>query len=495
MVCAQTSIPQKNAGRGLTLMEIERRIERSDFSGLDRQLMDLAIANPSNVKALELLAGLRLRQGRLAESRALYQRVLGLDPSSARAKITIARIAFVTGQTDEASQLLGSVDQGMTLTPEFRLELAAAYLLIGDAPAAASVAELLPANVRNTAALPLLGEIYLRLNRKDAFGSLIPLMKRAAPGNASLALKCAEVLRHARMIKEAHGLLMSLPRTARNNVKVLLALSRLEMMAGAPAKAREHLKQAAMTDPKSAEVLSLRAYVESESGNKDIAIAMITRAREAAPSSPAVLADFVALTLRIGKPVLAYEAAQTLTELAPEDGEFQYLLGVAALQSGNLVPAQTTLERYVLAQPSDFRGCLALGMVFTAQRGQTERARSQLARCSEIDPSNTEARYQLALLNKSQGENEQAIRLLEEVIERVPGYAAALRDLGALYLESGNDEKARGFLERAAALIPKDGETHFQLVRLYNRIGETALAKQHQEIFQKLRGPWGKSAQ
>ena len=267
------------------------------------------------------------------------------------------------------------------------------------------------------------------------------------------------------------------------------------MISEDPVRASEYLKQAARLDPRSAEVTSMQAYIESSKGNQEEALKMITRARDLAPRSPRVLADFVALTLRIGKPVLAYDAATFLTALAPDDWEYQYLLGVAALQSGNIETAQKTLERYVQLHVNDFRGCLALGMVFASQQGQTERAQAQLTRCNEIDPSNTEARYRLALSFKSQGENTRAIELLEEVVEREPNHAVGLRDLGALYLESGDDAKARAYLERAVALLPKDGDMHFQLARLYNRIGETALARQHQEIFQKLRGPWGKSAQ
>jgi len=494
-VCVQTSLPQKGRAGGADLAAIQRRLDRSELAGLDAELMALAVASPADPKTLELLARLRFKQGRLAESRALYRRVLEFDPRSVSAKINSARIEFVSGQAGEAARLLEGADRGASLTPPLRLELAAAYLLVGDPTTALSVAEALPQNVKNSVGLPLFAEIYLRLGRLDAVGALVPPMKKVALRNAPLAVKCAEILRGAGMIKEAIGILADLPPNVRNNAQVLLTLGRLEMAAENPVRATEYLKHAARLDPRSAEVLSLQAYIASSAGDKDEALKLITRARDAAPSSPRVLADFVALTLRIGKPVLAYEAARALTALVPEDWEYQYLLGVAALQSGNLVPAQETLTRYVELHPDDFRGCLALGMVFAAQSGQTERAQTQLARCTEIDPSNTEARYRLALSFKSQGENKRAIALLEEVLERAPDHAVALRDLGALYLDSGDDAKARSRLERAVALLPNDGDTHFQLTRLYNRIGETALAKQHQEIFQKLRGPGGRSAQ
>jgi Flp pilus assembly protein TadD len=47
--------------------------------------------------------------------------------------------------------------------------------------------------------------------------------------------------------------------------------------------------------------------------------------------------------------------------------------------------------------------------------------------------------------------------------------------------------KARALLERAVALSPQDAETHFQLSRVYNRVGESALATRHLELFQKLK--------
>ena len=118
-----------------------------------------------------------------------------------------------------------------------------------------------------------------------------------------------------------------------------------------------------------------------------------------------------------------------------------------------------------------------------------EDARKQLRHCVEIDPNNFEAKYQLGLSYKTQGETAKAIEYLEAAIKNSPDYALALRDLGAVYLQSGAETKARTVLEKSIALSPNDADTHFQLSRLYNLIGETELAKKHLEIFQKLRNP------
>ena len=56
--------------------------------------LQFTLTNPNNAKALELLARLHSMQGRLDEARALYDRVLAIDPASVPAKMGKARIAY-----------------------------------------------------------------------------------------------------------------------------------------------------------------------------------------------------------------------------------------------------------------------------------------------------------------------------------------------------------------------------------------------------------------
>ena len=491
----QTALPQKKNVDSAVLADFEKSLQQGVVDKIDRPLVDYAIANPNNPKALELLARLRLRQGRFTESKALYQRVLRLDPTSVSAKINSGRIAFALGQKEEARQFLAQIEETASLAPSVRLELAAAMFLVGETRTALRIADTLPVDIRNTNGLPLFASIYLELGRRDELGRLIPLMTKAVMKNPVLAVPCAEVLQNAGLYKEGIALLRSLSPTAQNNAKVLVLLGRLEALVKDFASARAHLKKAAILEPRSADVLSAQAFLESSTGNITEALKLITKAREIAPSSSAVLVELVVLAMRSNQPQLAIDAAKALMAMEPQNPEFEYLFGAASLQGGDVRSAQEALERFVQKRPRDSRGCLALGLTLSAQRDQIENARKQLNHCIEFDPANFEARYQLGLSYKSEGENKQAVPLLEGVIEQVPNYASALRDLGALYLETGEDSKARVLLERAVTLGPQDADTHFQLIRLYNRIGENALAKQHLEIFRKLKGPWGKTAQ
>ena len=89
-----------------------------------------------------------------------------------------------------------------------------------------------------------------------------------------------------------------------------------------------------------------------------------------------------------------------------------------------------------------------------------------------------------------------------EFVELAPGELRGvftapswLRDLGMMYLQMGDEAKARIVLERSVGLDASDADTHFQLSRLYNLTGERELARKHLEIFQKLRNGQGNSSQ
>jgi Uncharacterized enzyme of heme biosynthesis len=495
LLLCSTVLPQKKSIGGHDLDGFEKGLEQGRIDQIERPLLDYAIANPNDTKALDLLARVRVVQGRPKEAAALYQRVLALDPASASAKVGAGRIAYAQGQKEDAVQLLNSIEQTSSLSLSTRFDLATALFMIGELPQALAVVEGLPANIKNTEALPLLAAIYLESGRKNDLVSLIPLMESSSPTRPVWAVQSAEVLQNAGMNDDAKALLRLALAKSPNDLNLLLYLGKLEVILRDFSQARVDLKRASELYPRSAEVLSMQSRLEIAMGNTTEALELLIRARQLAPNAVAILADLVLVAIRNGKSQVAVDAAKDLVSMNPENVEYLYLLGAAALQNGNLGLAQANLERFAQKQPTDSRGCLALGLTYAAQSDKIETARQQLNHCLEIDPANFEAKYQLGLSYKAQGDNQKAIQFFEDVIKRVPNYTLALRDLGTLYLQTGEDVKARGLLEQAVSLNPQDADIHFQLSRLYNQIGEPTLAKQHLELFQKLRNQGGKSTQ
>ncbi len=483
---AQNKQIDKNA-----VARFEKSIEQGKIEEIERALLNFAVANPNNPQVLELLAKVRYRQNRLSEATALYRRVLTLDSNSASAKINLARILFVSGQADEARRMLGDIAEDAFFSQALRLDLAATLLLVGEPRKALEATEQLPLKIKNADALPIIAASYSALKSEQKLRDLFPQMKRAAASNPFLATQCAEVLQNAGMNKEAVNLLRSALTTAPSNFDVLVLLGKFEIGAKEFALAKQHLNQAAKLQPRSAKLFFAQALFEEAQGNSLAALELLKRARLLMPDLPEILSQYVITAMRANQSRAAVEAAEILAESKPDEPEYLYLLGAASLQNGNISQAQRNLQRLFEFHPTHSRGCLALGLTLAAQSNQLENARRQLLRCIEIDANNSEAKYQLGLSYKTQGQTAKAIGYLEETVKLVPDYALALRDLGALYLQSGAERQARFVLEKAVALAPNDADTHFQLSRLYNLIGESVLAKKHLETFQKLKSSGG----
>ncbi len=478
----QKTVADKNA-----LVKFEKSIEQGDYAKIERELLNYAIANPTDAKGFELLGRMRFAQNRLAEAKSLYQKALSLDPGSASAKIDLAVINFQTGNSEQTISDLNAIPENEISNDALRFKLAQAFALVGDCQNALINVEKLDVRIKNGDALPLRALCYLQSGDKQKTYSLIPAAKNLAKQNLASSIKFAEVLSEAGMHKESADVLRSIVAIAPRNADALVSLARSEIFAKDLANAALHLKQAAKINPNAPDLHFAEGLLEAEKGNSEQSLNLLEKSLAANPNSTAVLSQFVISAMRANQAGKAFRAAEKLLEMKPDEPDFLYLHGAAALQSNKLEAAENSLNRFVELRPQDSRGCLALGLTYAAQPDKFEAARNQLLHCLEINPNNFEAKYQLGLSYKTQGETAKAIFYLEETVKLAPNYALALRDLGAVYLQTGAEAKARIVLEKSAAINPNDADTHFQLSRLYNLIGETALAKKHLDIFQKLK--------
>ena len=89
----------------------------------------------------------------------------------------------------------------------------------------------------------------------------------------------------------------------------------------------------------------------------------------------------------------------------------------------------------------------------------TERM-EKLQRLLDDDPSDSFARYALALEFLGRKDVERAMELLRETIERDPAYVPAYQMLGHQCLQRGADDEARSVLERGIAVARSSGEMH-----------------------------------
>jgi tetratricopeptide (TPR) repeat protein len=480
---------QKNSVDQNALVKYEKSIERGDYQLIERDLLNYAIKNPTDAKAFELLGKLRFAQNRLNEAKSLYQKALTLDARSVSARINLAIINFQTGNAGQAISSLNEIAENDVTNDSVRLNLAQTFALVGYCEKAHIHVEKLSLKTKNNDALPVRAECFLQSGENQKAIALIPGAKIAAKQNPQTALKFAEVLSQAALYKESAEVLKIVVSAAPNDADALVSLAKSEIYAKDFQSAKIHLTQASKTNPNQADLLFVRSLLEGEQGNQAQSLETLEKSLAANPNSAAILSQYVVTAMRANQAGKGLRAAEKLLELKPNEPDFLYLHGAAALQNNNLQAAETSLNRFAELRPNDARGCLALGLTYAAQADKLENAQRQLQKCVAANPKNYEAKYQLGLSYKTQGETAKAIEFLEAAVKDSPNYALALRDLGAVYLQSGAENKARIVLEKSAAINNDDADTHFQLSRLYNLTGETELAKKHLEMFQKLKNP------
>lgn len=479
------------SGQGVTsdklaLTRFEKQIAEGKLADIENDLFNYVIANHKDAKGFVLMAKLRLKQNRLNEARSLSYKALTLEPELISAKLILASAQFQLGDAKGSRSVLDGISLNKRSGDAFGLDLAQMYVLVGDCPKALETAEQLSLKARNSEALPLRATCYLESGDKKNFDVLMSRSKILARQDPILSVRFAQVLSKASMHKEAADLLRMVVAISPNNANALLLLAKSEILFKDYSSAKIHLAYAERIQPISADLFFVKSILESEQGNNIESSDLLERSLAEDPNNTEVLVQFVVTAMRANQPGKAVRAAEKLIALRPADLDLLYLYGAASLQNNNLQKAENALVQFLEARPTDSRGCLALGLTFAAQSDKLSEALQQLEKCLTINPTNFEAAYQLGLLYKTQGETTKAIVYLERAVQLSPNYSLALRDLGAIYLQLGGEAKARPVLEKSVLIKPNDADTHFQLSRLYNLIGEPELAKKHLKIFQDL---------
>lgn len=481
---AQKIQPDKTA-----LTKFEKSIEQGKYAEIERDLLNYVIAHPTDAQGFEMLAKLRFAQSRLNEAKSLYQKSLSLDPNLTTAKINLALVNFQTSSTEQALAVLNEISDHEVSNDALRFKLAQTFAFVGDCQRALSNVEKLTAKIKNTDALPLRALCYEQLGDKQKVGALILPAKNLVKQTPAIAVNFAEILINAAMFQESADVLRSVVKLFPKNADALILLAKSEIYLNDTATAKTHLEQAAKINSESTNLLYVKSLLESRRGNSTEALNLLEKSLAVNPNSTEILRQIVIAAMRANQTEKAAKTAEKLLELKPDKPEFLYLYGVASLQNNKLAAAESSLTKFLEMRPADSLGCLALGLTFAAQPDKITEARQQLTHCVEINPKSFEANFQLGLSYKAQGETEKAAEYYEAAIRDAPNYAPALRDLGAVYLQSGAESKAQIVLEKSVAIDPNDADTHFQLSRLYNLIGQPELAKKHLEIFQKLKNP------
>ena len=193
-------------------------------------------------------------------------------------------------------------------------------------------------------------------------------------------------------------------------------LGRLYRVANDSLKAEKALKTALELDPNSEEALTDLASLYSEIGDTAGAVEMLKRVSQKR-ANPRILAALGAAYEQANQNELAIEALEKAVQLDRDNVEARRSLARNLLQAERYDKA---LEQYlVLARldPQDPQNHLRLAQIYRQKRA-FDKARASLQKAAALAPSETiEVPYNEALLFESEGKLDQAIAVIQKVID------------------------------------------------------------------------------
>ena len=160
--------------------------------------------------------------------------------------------------------------------------------------------------------------------------------------------------------------------------------------------------------------------------------------------------------------------------------------GIGLLLQGDLKGAAAAFEKVTEADPANPDGWVNIGRC-AVQEGDMARARTVLEKALALSPDLARANFFYAKVLRSDGNYDGAAKRLRMVLAQYPRDRVALNDLGRILFLQRKYEEAVKVLESVLEVDPEDLQAHYDLMLCYNGLGNQKLAKEHQERYMRFK--------
>ena len=166
----------------------------------------------------------------------------------------------------------------------------------------------------------------------------------------------------------------------------------------------------------------------------------------------------------------------TLAAANPPFPDTAYFLGYAYFKQGDLPIAEKWLKQASQLTPRDARVPYQLGLVYR-KLGREQEATQALAQSEELRRRDSdESRLRMECRQKlDQGRREEALAVCEQLYD--PDNADKLTELGTIYGQHGDPEAALKPLRRAAELAPHSPQMQYNLALTYYQLNQFEQAR------------------
>jgi putative PEP-CTERM system TPR-repeat lipoprotein len=446
-LAAVAAIEKKQPGNALN-SELRGNVylARYDLKEARKHFAKALEIEPTRLSSARSLAIIDLQEGKAADARARYEKIIAAQPRNDQPLIALAEILALSGAPP--AEVKSALDRAVTANVNAvgpRLALVTHYRRIGDNKAALEAARAAATALPNEPRIvELHGAMQLAsgeaVQARDTFTRLTQLLPQSPVpwlrlSEANLATRdyapALDAQRKALAIQPDHG-------------PALVALATTYLISGKPDEAIAEARKLQRERPKAGIGFALEAEL----------LAAQKKFAEALP------------------PMREAISRQPTAGLASR----QYALLVAAGRSSD---ANAFADRWIKEYPKD-AGFLAL----VGQQRQATKdgagAASAYRAALEIEPDNVIVLNNLAWLLNEQGRSE-ARELAERAYRLAPLNASVVDTLGAIVLKQGDAARGVALFRQATNLAPQDPQMRLNLARALAKSGDKAGARREIE--------------
>ncbi|HVG10574.1 MAG TPA: tetratricopeptide repeat protein [Thermoanaerobaculia bacterium] len=456
-------------------------------------LRDLVTRLPQQRMAYALLVEALLRSDKSAEAEKVLGDILGFDPGSLEARLTLVELQSQRGDHRSAVDTLRGAPEPAREEARVRRQLAWELYRTGELEAALETADaLLAVQGEAGADRPFLslvkGLVFTAEGRhREALALLAPL-RVSQPDNLPLALTVARVMQREGRRADAAKLLSELAERLAKEGKpdderdVRMELVQAYLDAKEWDQAEKALAQfsqgqagqgqATADESLRNQTLLLRTEALVGAGRHAEALAALDQGG----SSPAIQSRRAEVLFRSGD---EREGRKLLGALS-ESGDLPSALAAAQAYQrlDRYQESIPVLERLAAKQKDSIAAGFLLGVAYERTE-QRAKAVTEFRRVLELDPDFHAALNYLGYTYAETGENlEEALSLVGRAVALEPDNGSYVDSLGWTYYQLGRHEQARDTLERAVRLEPADATLQEHLGDVYVALGQKERASE-----------------
>jgi len=482
-VFTQPSSATSHLERGLDLAQA------GQLSDTEIELRKATKSEPENAEAWNAFGTVLAMQRKLAESTEALRQAIKLEPTNLTARRYLAANLWQLHQYPEAKI-------NLRIILRTRPDDAAAKLLLGmvsensgDYATAAKMLSSVPEEVRKKpeSALALARSYYHLLQKEKARTTLSQL------STATEVFLGAQIADEMQDFETARQLLASLKTTFPDHAKLESTRALVEYHSGQFAECREVLQRSFESGNKTASALNLQAWCFQKQGKQREAVDSLKQAIDLAPTEQSNYLDLTKILMAQNSLPRALEVARRTVNTFPNSAAAFASQGLVEAGMSQFTDAIRSYSRAVQIDPSRPDGLLGLAQT-QAGAGLTKEAGDNFEAGSKKFPKDARFKMSYAIVLLKQADNgdaqaeSRAKQLLREALAIDPSLSDAYYQLGNLALKQDQVAEAEKYFQQVAKLDANNAQGHFALARVYRRLGRAEDAAREMKLYEQLKG-------